>query len=187
MRGQRDSRSQFINKVFEALEYPSSAWVPYIADLLVFFDCLPDRIVKEKWDIISEYVPKSQWGRFNKEWAKATSSFVHSLENEPVILIEEDEKQNLIFSVFLGDITNKLGLTTQDLKHRYDDVYESIEQELGFTIISKYIPNNIRVIDWPNASVINNAKYEFLVEKQKDPAISDIKNSIVVALNKLGF
>jgi len=179
--------AQFINKVFEALEYPSKAWVPVVSDLLLFFDSLPDRLLKDKWKILTDYVPKSEWGRYNKEWARATSSFVDSLNSEPLILIEEDKNKNLIFSVFLGDITSKLGITTSDLKHHYDDLYESVEKELGYTAIKQHIPDDITVVDWPNASVLANAKYEFLVKPQKDPAIADIKNSIVVALNKIGF
>ena len=97
-----------------------------------------------------------------------------------------DEGDKLLFRILnSGDFLS--GITDDDLKHRYDRVYDSIEEELGYASIKKHLPNSIAVLDWPNASVITNAKYEFRVKAQKDPAISDIKNSIVVALNKLGL
>ena len=181
------SSAQFIDKIFDALEYPSPAWHPNPDDLLVFFDSLPNRMIVERWDFLNSYIPKSQWGKYNKQWAKTTSSFVNTLSDEPVILIEEDKNKNLIFSVYLGDITNKLGLTSKDLKYNYDTVYDAIDNEVGYAAIQKYLPEGIQIIDWPNASVITNAKYEFLVKPEKDPAIVDIQNTIVLALNKIGF
>ena len=180
------SSAQFITKIFDALEYPSSAWKPKTDDLLVFFDSLPERMWKDRWDIMVDYVPKEEWGRYNKEWSKTTSSFINSLDSEPVMLIEEDKEKNLIFSVFLGDITSKLGISEKDLKYRYNNVYDAIENELGYKSIKNHLPANIEVLDWPNASVVTNAKYEFRIRAQKDPPIADVKNIIIMALNKVG-
>jgi len=182
--------AQYFAKVFDELEYPS-IWKPTTLEKERFFGSLPENIIKGKWDIIKKYIPRDKWGEYNSKYAqasKAISSFVKSLDpEEPLILLNEDQKKNLIFSVFLGDITARLGINQEDMDNRYDSVYDAIEKELGYDAIKNHIPKNIEIIDWPNASVITNAKYEFLVKKQRDPAIADIKNSIIVALNKLGL
>lgn len=182
--------AMFIHKVFDALEYPNkSLWSPEYGDLLVFFDSLPERMLQSNWNSMMPYLKREDWGRYNRKYAKskASSSFIDSLDSDPIMLINEDSKKNLIFSVFLGNITNKVGITKDDLDRRYDDVYDSIEQELGYEAIAKHLPTNISVLDWPNASILTNAKYEFLIKAHSDPAIGDIQNSIVVALKKLGL
>lgn len=180
--------AQFVRSTLDELEYPKpELWNPSKYELLVFFDSLPERIRDDNWSVIRKHIGKEEWARYNKKYADAELSFINTIDPEPLMLVEEDKNSNLIFSVYLGDITKNLGITDDDLKHRYDRVYDSIEEELGYASIKKHLPNSIAVLDWPNASVITNAKYEFRVKAQKDPAISDIKNSIVVALNKLGL
>ena len=180
--------AMFVHKVFDELEFPNKRlWSPNYEDLLVFIDSLPQTMWKKHWNVIMHNVKRDDWGRYNKRYAKAATTFIESLSHDPLILVEEDSKKNLIFSVFLGDITGKLGITKEYLSNRYDDVYDVIEQELGCEKIKQYLPKNIEVLDWPNASILTNAKYEFRVRAQNDPAILDIQNNIFVALNKLGL
>lgn len=180
--------AQFFAKIFDELEYPSN-WRPKPKERDKFFSSLPENIVKGKWDIIIQHIPESDWSKYNPKYkSKAAYSFVKSINpDEPLILIKEDKESNIIFSVFLGDITAKLGITKEDVENRYDRVYEAIEQELGYDATRKHIPEYISITDWPNASVIANAKYEFQIKSQEDPAIGDVKNIIVLALNKLGL
>ena len=182
--------AMFIHKVFDALEYPNKAlWSPKYDDLLVFFDSLPERMLQSNWTTMMPYLKRDDWGKYNRKYAKAkaTNSFMGSLNSDPIMLVNEDVKRNLIFSVFLGDITSKVGITKDDLDRRYGDVYDAIEQELGYEAIAKHLPENISVIDWPNASILTNAKYEFRIKAHADPAIGDIQNSIIIALKKLGL
>ena len=59
--------AQFIGKVLDALEHPSAAWKPEKNDLLIFFESLPERIIKRNWDIISKYTDPSLWNKLNPE------------------------------------------------------------------------------------------------------------------------
>lgn len=176
----------FIARVFDELEYPKTAlWLPEYEDLLLFFDSLPPRVWVDKWSIMIIHLKREDWGRYNKKYAKA--SFIESLGTDYLMLMEEDKKKNLIFSVFLGDIKSRVGVSDKDLHQRYNETYDAIEQEIGREAIAKLLPEDIAVIDWPNASVLQNAKYEFLIKAQTDPAIANIQNKITLALNRLGL
>jgi hypothetical protein len=176
--------AMFIAKIFDELEYPD-VWKPKYEDMLVFFDSLPSEISTKKWPIMAPRLKREDWGRYNKKYAKA--SFIESLGTDYIMLMREDNKKNLIFSVYLGDIRNKIGISDSDLLQYYDETYDVIEQEIGRDAVAKYLPDSIQVVDWPNASALSNAKYEFLVKGKKDPAIVNIQNKITIALNRLGL
>ena len=177
--------AMFIAKIFDELEYPDRVWKPKYEDLLLFFDSLPTDVYTKKWSVMVHHLKRDDWGRYNKKYAKA--SFLESLGTDHIILMKEDKRKNLIFSVFLGDIQGKLGISEIDLSQRYDETYDAIEQEIGRDAITKYLPDGIQVVDWPNASVLTNAKYEFLIKERKDPAILQIQNRITIALNRIGL
>lgn len=182
--------AQFIEKILSALENPNPAWKPNKNDLWIFFESLPERLIVDNWKVINPYVDSSLWSKLNPardKVKKSMSHFIDSLSDEPIMLVEEDKHKNLIFSVFLGDITNKLVSSKKDLRNYYDEYYDAIENEIGREAISKYIPQDLTVIDWPNTSTLTNAKYEFMVKADKDPPLEYIKNHIAVALNKIGF
>lgn len=183
--------AEFVAAILNELDLGqlASNWKPWPDNkrITIFLESLPRRFIKDWWSLVSKYVPEEKWEKF-KQKIRSSASFIDFLESdEPVILVNENKKKDLIFSVYLGNIIAKLGLTEDDLKHRYDDVYDAIENELGHKAISAHIPSYLSVIDWPNASTLENAKYEFLVKSQVDPAIGDIENSLIVALSKLGL
>ena len=181
----------FIANVLDELDLGKerSIWKPFPSNekIVTFLESLPPRFIKEWWEVIAKYIPEDQWKQFRQKLKQAKSSYVNSLGSDPVILVNENKHKDLLFSVHLGNLTSKLGLSESDLRLRYDDVYDAIEEELGYTSIKSHLPEYISVIDWPNASTLEDAKYEFIVKAHVDPAIGDIENSIIVALNKVGL
>lgn len=183
--------AKFVSTILNELELGqnNTNWKPFPEnkDIVTFLETLPRRFIKDWWHVISRYAPQNKWEAFRKKMKAMSSAFIKKLPPEPIILVNENKKKDLIFSVHLGDLTSKLGITAEDLKLRYDDVYEAIENELGYTAIKAHVPEYISVVDWPNASTLEDAKYEFLVRSHVDPAIGNIENSLIVALSKLGI
>ena len=181
----------FIANVLDELDLGKerSTWKPFPSNenIVSFLESLPPRFIKDWWGVIAKYVPEERWKQFRQKLKQAKSAYVNSLSSDPIILVNENKHKDLIFSVHFGNITSKLGLSEGELKLRYDDVYDAIEEELGYTAIKAHLPEHISVIDWPNASTLEDAKYEFIVKAHVDPAIGDIENSLVVALSKLGL
>ena len=187
---------QFIAELFDELEFPKSSWQPDKASMLEFMRVLPDRIKKEKMsnDILVKFIPKDNWGEFKADWkSSAKSSYRSTLSSLPVIL-DDGGSANVTISVFLGDITDRIGITKADLQgDNYNYVYSAVEDNLGYRAIlaklqSKLPKAKIRVLDYPNAACLTDARYIF--EIKSDPAfllpVISAKVAILNTLKEIG-
>ena len=182
--------AKFIANLLDELEYPQSSWRPVKDDLLVLFKLFPDSLKRGiTKDIVVKYIPKQEWKYFNKGWAKAALRFKKSLGRSPVILSEYYGNQ-LDCNVFLGDITSALGMSKKDIDKDYESTYTAIDETIGhfavMAALKKTMPSSkIKIIDYPNGSNLEDAKYEFIIDSELDK--KTIERKITGALITVGF
>jgi len=184
---------QFVADLFDELEYKQSSWKPDKAGLLAFFKVLPDRIKKEKVtdDILVKYIPKDKWGEYKKAWASARASYKEKLGTLPLMLSREIEG-GVVVSIFLGDIKDRLGVTRDDLNgDNYKYAYSAVDMVIGrdavLAKIQEKLPTaKVRLLDYPNASCLYDARYEVEIKiKSMLPTLSS-KAAVVKALREVG-
>ena len=181
---------QWIKEVFDELSYPRSNWEPTQEDLQKFFNVLPERMKKENItkDILVKYVPKNDWGKYDKAWAESCYSFIESCANTQTTTIANINKDKYSLSFYLGDLSDSI---PEELASDYDVAYDAVEDMLGkekiIATINKFKPDSveIKLVDWPNLSCITNAKYEFEVDKKYKKA--DVENWIDKSFKRIGI
>jgi hypothetical protein len=186
---------QFIADLFDELEYPRSGWKPNKDDLTAFFKILPDRIKKEKItnDILVKHVPKEDWGKFKEAWASARSQIKKGVGNLPLLLSKQKGDETVV-SVFLGDITERLGIRKSELKgYTYKHIYSTVDEVIGRDVILAKVQEKlkgatVRLLDYPNASCLHDARYEFSIRFDKVIPMAEILSKVVVikALQEIG-
>lgn len=161
---------QFIAAIFDELEYPRSGWKPDKKDLAAFFKSLPARLAKEKItdDILIKHVPRDDWGLFRRDWASAAvANLKKEILKDQVVMLSENKADEVIISVFLGDIKDRLGIRDSEIKgYTYKYVASAVDDALDHdTLLAKIkarLPNTkIRMMDAPNSACLDDARYEF--------------------------
>jgi hypothetical protein len=193
-KGIATSGAKWLADLFDELEYSQSNWKPDKKDLSTLFKLLPNKFKQKITNkMLMEYIPKEDWShfpQFNKTRANARHCFKESLGDSPIILSEYYGNQ-LDCSVFLGDITDSIGTDLIDFEKNYDDTYAAIEETIGHDVtiaaLKRRLPKEakIRLIDYPNGSNLQDAKYEFIIESDLDR--KSIEKNVVGALQAIGF
>ena len=182
--------AKYIALMLDELEYHNSQWKPNKEDLVFFLKLFPATLKKGiTKDVMVNYIPKQEWKHFDKEWANAKSNFKKSLGESPVILSEYYGSQ-LDCNVFLGDITEALGMSKRDLDKDYEAAYTAIDETIGHNAVmaalkSKLPNSKVKIIDYPNGSNLKDAKYEFIIESKLGR--KTIERKITAALRVVGL
>jgi len=182
--------AKWLAAMFDELEYRQSGWKPDKKELSTLFKLFPENFKKKiTKEMLTRYLPREDWGHFDKKWSSAKLEFKKSLGSSPVILSEYYGNQ-LDCSVFLGDIIDTLGLSRSEVDKDYESTYAAIDETIGHDItlaaLKRNLPNaKVKLIDYPNGSNLQDAKYECLVESDLDRKV--IEKKIVSALRSVGF
>jgi hypothetical protein len=180
---------QYIAEVFDELEYPKSSWKPVKDELVLFFKNLPDNFKKRiTTEILVKHIPKDSWGDFKKDWARA--SFIAELPAEFPTITRVNANGDIVVSVFLGDITEKLGIRKSEVNsYLYNTVYDAVGEAVNpKQILANMRPTKkmtARVLDYPNASCLENASVQVSFKGARDEA--QAKRVVLQSLKRMGL
>lgn len=192
--------NQFFREVWDELDDPNSRWDVTEEDLGTFLDVMPKDLLKRNLtkNIIQKKIKPADQEKYEKLIAimkpQAQAKFLakNKMTSATPVMFTKVKDGKCIIRAFLGNITNKVGMPSKSASGSlYRDFYDALEQEIGRKSLQKaiaYVVPQIEfnVVDWPNMSTLEDARYE--VEFYFEPDETLLQNlADAVALTVEGF